>query len=239
MKIKGLFLLLCVCLVGCTTRPENPVFTEKVMDTKYLSFAVWEKDIQKGEPLRIYIEGDGNPTPKRAIGFELAQNDLNQGVIYISRPCQYVDCVECKNPALWQEERFNEEIVDEMKSLIVYLAHKYESPAIDLIGYDGGGTMALLVATKIPVRQVVTVGGILDTQSYAREQNITLNGMNPADLTDKLAQVSQVHYVGGRDTKTPQSQAERFAEHMIGAKSVQIKRVSNATHTDWQGLVIE
>ena len=150
-----------------------------------------------------------------------------------------MNCIECKNAALWQEERFNEEIVDEMKSLVVYLAHKYEVPDLDLIGYDGGGTMAMLIATKIPVRQVITIGGILDTQSYAREQNITLNGMNPADLTDKLAQVAQVHYVGGRDEKTPQRQAERFVSRLRQAKSVQIKRVADADHDDWQGLVLE
>jgi len=239
MKIKGIFLLLCAAVTGCATRPENPAFTEKVMETKYLSFAVWEKDIQKGEPLRIYIEGDGDPTPRKAVGFELAKNDPNQNVIYVSRPCQYVDCAECRNPALWQEERFNEEIVDEMKSLVVYLAHKYETPALDLIGYDGGGTMALLIASKIPVRQVITVGGILDTQAYSREQNVILNGLNPADLTDKLAQVAQVHYVGGRDKKAPQSGAERFASRLRNAKSVQIKRLPNADHVELQGLVVE
>ena len=239
MKIKGLLLLLCLTVGGCTVRPNDSDFTEKTMETKYLSFEVWEKDVQKGEPLRIYIEGDGNPTPRKAIGFELAKNDPSQNVIYLSRPCQYVDCIECKNPALWQAERFNEEIVDEMKNLVVYLAHKYETPALDLIGYDGGGTMALLIASKIPVRQVITVGGILDTQAYAREQNIILNGLNPADLTDKLAQVSQVHYVGGQDRKAPQSQAERFVGRLRQAKSVQIKRLPNADHEDLQGLVVE
>ncbi|MBR6412057.1 MAG: dienelactone hydrolase family protein [Alphaproteobacteria bacterium] len=239
MKIKGLFLLLCAVITGCATRPENPAFTEKIMETKYLSFAVWEKNVQKGEPLRVYIEGDGDPTPKKAVGFELAKNDPNQNVIYISRPCQYVDCAECKNPALWKEERFNEEIVDEMKNLVVYLAHKYETPALDLIGYDGGGTMALLIATKIPVRQVVTVGGILDTQSYARENGITLNGLNPVNFVNKLAQVPQVHYIGGRDKKAPQSQAERFIGKFFEAKSIQIKRIPNATHTDWQGFAVE
>jgi len=239
MKIKNLILLLFIAVCGCATRPESPAFTEKVMETKYLSFAVWEKDIQKGEPLRIYIEGDGNPAPKKAVGFELAQNDPSPNVIYLSRPCQYVDCVECKNPALWQEERFNEEIVDEMKNLVVYLAHKYEAPVLDLIGYDGGGTMALLIATKIPVHKVITVGGILDTQSYSREQNITLNGMNPMDFLGKLSQVAQIHYVGGRDTKTPQSGAERFVGRLRQAKSVQIKRLPNADHEDLQGLTIE
>ena len=239
MKIKRILFLLCLVISGCSVRPNDSAFTEKTMETKYLSFAVWEKDIHKGEPLRIYIEGDGNPTPRKAIGFELAQNDPNQNVIYISRPCQYVDCEECKNPALWREERFNEEIVNEMKNLIVYLTHKYETPALDLIGYDGGGTMALLIASKIPVRQVITVGGILDTQNYARMQKTTLNGMNPADLTDRLSQVSQVHYVGGQDNIAPQSQAERFVGRLPYAKSVQIKLVPSADHEDLSGLTIE
>ena len=59
MKIKGILFLLFAFVTGCATRPQDPAFTEKTMETKYLSFEIWEKDIRKGEPMRIYIEGDG------------------------------------------------------------------------------------------------------------------------------------------------------------------------------------
>ena len=147
MKIKTLICGLLL-LTGCAVRPNPEGWTEKTVETKYLSFQVWEKEITPGEPLRIYIEGDGDPTPRRPIALELAERDPNRNVIYVSRPCQYVWCDECKNAALWREERFHNEILMEMKELILYLGQKYQTPSIDLIGYDGGGTIALLLATK-------------------------------------------------------------------------------------------
>jgi len=239
MKIKQLCLLFCFFLTACVIRPNGMDWTEKTIKTKHLSFQVWEKSIQEGDDLRLYIEGDGTPAPDRPIAFELADRDPNLNVIYISRPCQYVDCAECQNPALWQEERFNEELVNEMKSLIIYLSHKYKSHAIDLIGYDGGGTMAMLLATRIPVRRVITVGGILDTKTYATEQGITLNGLNPMSFRELLSAIPQLHYVGSSDTKTPSYMAEHFVNRLNNPRSAVIKAVPGATHTDWRGLIVE
>lgn len=239
MKIKYFTLLLFFFLTACATRPHGPDWTEKTIKTKYLSFQVWEKNVQEGGDLRLYIEGDGSPTPERPIAFELAKRDPHPNVIYISRPCQYVNCAECLNPALWHEERFNEEIVNEMKSLVVHLSHKYKSPALDLIGYDGGGTMAMLLATRIPVRQVITVGGILDTQAYASAHNISLNGLNPANFRRLLSPVRQVHYVGSADKDTPPEVAEHFVTRLDDPRSAVIKSVPGATHTDWRGLIVE
>ena len=239
MKINAFFVVSFMLLSACTMRPNPDGWTEKTIETKYLSFAVWEKDIQPNAPLRIYIEGDGNPTPRNPIAMELAERDSHPNIIYVSKPCQYTFCQECKNPALWQEERFNEEIVNEMKSLINYLAKKYSATELELIGYDGGGTMAMLIASKTPVTRVITVGGILDTKTYAAEQNLTLNGLNPFDFRQRLTAVPQVHYVGANDKKVPRAQAERFVGRMRNPVSAVVKIVPKATHTDWDYLTIE
>ena len=238
MKIKtiGAFLLL---LTGCAIRPNPDIWHEKTMETKYLSFQVWEKEMTPGEPVRIYIEGDGHPTPEHPVALELAERDSAPNVVYVSRPCQYVWCDECRNPALWQEERFHEDIIEEMRALIVHIAHKYQTSTVDLIGYDGGGTIALLLATKLPINQVITVGGILDTQSYAKDHNIILNGLNPADFKDVLADVKQVHYIGGRDTDISRRSTERFVALLNQPKSAVIKVVPGATHTNWSDFVVE
>lgn len=238
MKIKTLICGLLL-LTGCAVRPNPEGWTEKTVETKYLSFQVWEKEITPGEPLRIYIEGDGDPTPRRPIALELAERDPNRNVIYVSRPCQYVWCDECKNAALWREERFHNEILMEMKELILYLGQKYQTPSIDLIGYDGGGTIALLLATKLPVNRVVTVGGIIDTQNYAAEHNIKINGQNPMTMPERLAQVAQVHYIGEKDTEVSRRMTERFVARLTDPKSVVVKIVPDATHTNWNNLVIE
>lgn len=242
MKIKIMMVGLCLLLAGCAgVVPKTPAgWTRKTIETKYLSFAVWEKIQGTGQPLRIYLEGDGHPEPKRPIAFELATKDkTDSNVVYVARPCQYVKHDECHNPALWQEERFNTELVDELKTLIVYLAHKYQAPSLDLIGYDGGGTMAMLLAVRMPVRQVITVGGILDTQKYAADQNISLNGSNPADYLPALSYVSQTHYVGSADSIALRCDAERFVGQLNNPRSARVKIVPSATHTDWKNLVLD
>ena len=239
MKIKYLLIICFFVLFGCAVRPGAPEWTEKTIQTKYLSFQIWERDISQGDSLRIYIEGEGNPTPRKPVAWELAQRDLNHNVIYISRPCQYVWCDECKNPALWQEERFNEEIVDEMKSLVTYLAQKYQAKTIELVGYEGGATIALLIAGKWPVAQIITVGGILDPQGYAETEKITLNGMQPIELRGALAQIPQVHYVAQKDTLTPRATAEAFVNALRAPKSAVVKIVSGTTHSDWGDFVVE
>ena len=233
-----LLFFITACAGGIPKTPEG--WEKKSIETQYLTFAVWEKITQPEGPLRIYIEGDGTPDPKSPVAFELAQRDTTPNVIYVARPCQYLLCDECDNPALWKEERFNEEIVNEMKDLIVYLSHKYKTPSLDLIGYDGGGTMAMLLATKIPLARVVTIGSVLNTQEYVAEKNISpINGMNPADNMGKLARIPQVHYVGKKDTVIPMKYTKRFVHNLKNPKSAVIKVVPNATHTDWGNLIIE
>lgn len=239
MKFNLLIFAFLFLIIGCATRPNPLGWTEKTIATKHLSFQVWEKGITPERPMRIYIEGEGDPTPRYPIAMELAERDNSQNIIYVSRPCQYVWCQECKNPALWQEERFNEEIIDETKNLIDYFIKKYKPSSLELVGYEGGGTVAMLIAAKRPVDKVITVGGILDTRAYAESQEIVLNGMTLGEVRAALATIPQVHYVGGKDTVTPRSRAENFVNQLYNPKSAVIKVVPSATHTDWRALTIE
>lgn len=242
--IKRYIFLFFIGLIvsGCIAqKPKTPIgFNEKIIETEYFSFAVWEKDIVTGDPLRIYIEGDGDPTPREAIGLKLAQKDPLQNVIYVSRPCQYLYNKECKNPKIWGSERFHEEIVDEMKELIEYLAIKYKTPSLELVGYDGGGTMALLLATKIPVARVITIGGILDTEAYVSEHELDpINGLNPLNFNDILSRIEQTHYVGSNDSKTTRRMAERFVARLKNPRSATVKVIPNATHTNWGNVAFD
>lgn len=229
--ILGLFLSACT-----VTRPiSSEGWQEKIVETERLSFAVWEKDIIAEKPLRIYIEGDGFPNPKKPIAFKLAQKDPMQNVIYVTRPCQYVKNKVCSNPLIWGEERFHQEILTEMKELIVYLSIKYKTPVLELVGYDGGGTMALLLASQIPVARVITIAGILDTKAYVLENDLPeINGLNPADFKETLAKIPQVHYVGSDDTLTTRRMAERFVARIKNPVSAVVKVVPNTNHTDWE-----
>lgn len=238
MKLNAFFMgiLLMSLMTGCAGIPKTPEnWCDKVIETEYFSIPVWEKaDIKKGTPLRLYIEGDGTPRPRKPIAFLLAQKDPAPGVIYVSRPCQYAESRACQNPAVWQADRFDADIIEEMKELVTYLVNKYQAPSVELVGYDGGATVALLLATRMPVSRVITVAGILDTDSYAYHNGIELNGLNPFNEKAKLATIPQIHYVGTQDMKASRRLAERYIAK-TAPQQAKLKAV-DTNHTDWEDV---
>ena len=87
--MKYAFLLAGLLLSGCAWMTPNPSgFVDKKIETEYLTFSVWEKEgIEAGKPLRIYLEGDGNPNPSDKVALYYAEQDPFQNVIYLARPC--------------------------------------------------------------------------------------------------------------------------------------------------------
>ena len=244
MKICSL-LVAVFLLSSCAIAPKSDKFDEKLMETEYFSIAVWEKNsIQKGQPLRIYFEGDGNPNPYHKVAFDLAEADTTSNVIYVARPCQWSDDKICKNkPEIYKASRFHPEIMREMQQLTEYLIRKHAAPAVELIGYDGGAVIALNMATKFPTIRVITVAGITDVNAYNEYHDlpkIEEDDMdNPADSLNLLAKIPQVHYVGKEDQETPRRLAERFVARMQRPTSAIVKVVPDIGHTDWRGVKLD
>ncbi|MBQ3696097.1 MAG: hypothetical protein II938_03925 [Alphaproteobacteria bacterium] len=234
-------LLLC----GCAIAPHSNKFQEKQIETGYFSIAVWEKSsIQKGKPLRIYYEGDGNPNPYHTVAFDLAEADKTPNVIYVARPCQWTNDKICEQKKqIYQEARFHPEIMAEMKELTDYLIRKHQAPSVELIGYDGGAVIALNMAPQFPTSRVITVAGITDVAAYNTQHDI--EGGDPEDIDDPadklniLANIPQVHYVGKDDDVTPRRLVERFVGRMQNPKSAVVKVVPNTNHTNWRGVKLD
>jgi pimeloyl-ACP methyl ester carboxylesterase len=77
---------------------------------------------------------------------------------------------------------------------------------ITLVGYSGGGVLAMLIAEHLPrVRRVLTVAANLDIDAWALFHGYTpLDGSsNPAGRTPLASRVERVHLAGGRDDKVP------------------------------------
>ena len=112
-------------------------------------------------PLTVYIEGDGqaylhrnmpsiNPTPKNPLALRLAAIDLGENVLYLARPCQYVNFqLErfCKVP-YWTQKRFSNEVILAVNEAIDKMVLKAGVDRIHLVGYSGGGAVAALVASR-------------------------------------------------------------------------------------------
>ncbi|NCA80854.1 MAG: alpha/beta hydrolase, partial [Sphingobacteriia bacterium] len=97
--MKKTFLLLGLLLTACTA--PNPLKDRnyEVIPAGDYALATWH-NIQKstqGQPLKVYIEGDGNafnrhgiptndPTPKGLLMRELSAGDNSPNVVYLGRP---------------------------------------------------------------------------------------------------------------------------------------------------------
>jgi len=237
-------LLAGLLVSGCAWMPPHPSgFTDKKIETEYLTFSVWEKEgIETGKPLRIYLEGDGNPNPSDKIALYYAQQDKTKNVIYMARPCQWSKDKICKSkPEIYKDQRFHPEIIREIEEVVLYLKSKYKAPKIELIGYDGGATVALNLAGQMNISRIITIAGILDTNAYVRQNDLPemKDAQNPADKLAVLADVPQIHYVGGKDEITPRRSAERFIAKMSHPKSAVVKSVPGVGHTDWKGVELD
>lgn len=205
--------------------------------------------------LTIYIEGDGlawvasdslsdNPTPITPTGLKMAINDQkNKPVAYLARPCQYVRNDQLKNcsPAYWSNLRFSPEVVNAMNQAVTDLKKYYGAKKITLIGYSGGGTIAALIAARRnDISKLITVAAVLEVKQWTKQENLTpLQGsLDPADEWQKLAAISQTHWVGGKDSIVPKEMTLDYADRFPLANKPKVKVMPSFDHaccwaTDW------
>ena len=204
---------------------------------------------EPGKDLHIYIEGDGyawvtrnrvsgDPTPRRPVAFELAAEDPAPNVVYLARPCQYTPME--MNPvceeAYWTGMRFSEEVINSLDQAVGKFVKDAQSPGIHLIGYSGGGAVALLIAARRQdVKSLRTVAGNLDPNGlnkYHEVDPMDERSLDPMKIAGKLAAIPQYHFVGAEDDVVPEIMAERFAERSASDTCVHIRKVNNADHVN-------
>ena len=177
------------------------------------------------ERLTIYLEGDGmawvtpsrisaDPTPRDPLALRLALAQPGGAAAYLGRPCQYVFTTGGCNQALWTSRRFAPEVVTASNEAIDHLKRRFDARELTLVGYSGGGALALLVAARrADVTRVVTVAGNLDHQAWTSLHRINaLHGsLNPADNASATQRIRQWHFVGEKDAVIPPQLALDFA----------------------------
>lgn len=165
--------------------------------------------------MRVYIEGDGrawitsrtasdDPTPHKSMAPGFAIDDPSPS-IYLARPCQYILSANC-NTSLWTSKRFSQEVIQAESEVLDTLKSQFGVQGFELVGYSGGGAVALLLAAaRDDVLQVQTIAGNIDPQAWTELKHITpLTGsLNPVDYAERLAKVPQRHLIGMNDTVVP------------------------------------
>ncbi|MEI8348975.1 MAG: alpha/beta hydrolase [Candidatus Omnitrophota bacterium] len=246
---------LLVLVMGCATLPnagqfaQSHGFEKKYLKTTHFSLASQYRFAKVGEPITIYIEGDGcawvnrnqvssDPTPKNQLVLALAAIDPASNVAYLARPGQYPESgkPDCAL-TYWTDKRFSEEVVSSMNEAIDQLAFRVQANKINLVGYSGGAAVAVLIASRRnDVISLRTIAGNLDPNALNRYHKVSelKNALNPMDVAEKVKNIPQRHFVGSQDKIVPVFIAESFVKRMGEKNILLVIVVDGATHaTGW------
>jgi pimeloyl-ACP methyl ester carboxylesterase len=167
--------------------------------------------------LHIYLGGDGtpwvkgkfiamDPTPRNPVGLRLMAIDENPSV-YLGRPCYHgrYNTPAC-SPLLWTYQRYSSAVVDSMAAVIEKLLASGGYQELVMVGFSGGGGLAMLLAPRLPqTRQVVTLAGNLDIEAWTRlhDYDELKGSINPSAQPPLDPAIQQFHLVGGKDRNIP------------------------------------
>lgn len=250
LTMIGVVFLMC----GCASDPvvQADVLAQRAglhrgqIQTSVFLLTTYTKITDTTKPFNIYIEGDGlawrslwepsqNPTPRKALGLSLAALDGAANVIYIARPCQYTPLDLDRNCKVtyWTQRRFSEEVIESVHQAIDKLTGTAKKNELHLIGYSGGGAVAVLVAARRDdVRSIRTLAGNLDHAEVNRQHDVTLltGSLNAIEVARKVATIPQIHFNGSDDDVITPSIAERFYAAAMPTSCIKLHTIDNVTH---------
>lgn len=194
--------------------------------------------------LRVYLEGDGHawatatqpsldPTPRTLLLARLALQDPTPSV-YLARPCQYLSLPGCTS-ALWTHERFSKPVLQSLDQALSQLKARYGNQDFELIGYSGGGALALLLAARRDdIAQVQTLAGNLSPRQWVTLKQLSplYGSLDPLDYRERLSRLPQRHFVGNADTVVPPALLDSYRESLGSNRCIQTVLVQSASHGD-------
>lgn len=184
--------------------------------TAWLNAAALGHRKPSGGRLHVYIEGDGkdwwrgrvpptNPTGRSFRALKLMALDSDPAA-YLNRPCfGWHRLPEACAPFYWTHGRYSQEVVDQMNRALNLLAGQLAVSELVLIGYSGGGSLAMLLAEqRHDVRGVVTVAANLDHQLWTDLRGFSplRNSLNALDV-QLPPLVYRWHFAGALDRQVP------------------------------------
>ena len=223
INTKLCLLLALLGFVGCQSnvtsdfpRLAEPLDAHKFYGSAHDVMIYSNNLVEPLQSLNIYLEGDGRPWIKRfyinsdpsplyPLGLDLMTRDAGPAM-YVTRPCYNIETDERCRSELWTSARYSPEVVRAMSEAIESELATFENvERITLIGYSGGGTLALLIAQEIErVSRVITVAGSLDTEAWTRlhKYSSLSASINPADVPLRR-NVAYIHLLGEKDKNIP------------------------------------
>ena len=196
--------------------------------------------------IRIYIEGDGkawirkgrpssDPTPENRLVHYLMKEDRQTDIAYLGRPCQYIQTSECHSK-IWTFERYSKSIIALMSYSVDKIKQHGSYQQVELVGYSGGATIALLLAAqRDDIISIRTVAGNLAPAFTNNLHGVTemLSAMNPLDFRKALSHIPQIHFYGTSDSVIPDKISHHYFSQMNNSECITIKPVPASHHSGW------
>lgn len=238
---KPLCLLCLVGLISCSTPSKqfnhvaiNSGFVGSLINSgqfrHQLFFKAAAEPRKSTGTLHVYLDGDGSPwdhqrwiaddpTPRNPMILELMRQD-NNPALFLGRPCYhgFSKVAPCQ-PKHWTSHRYSEDIIKAMTLALNQWLQQNPHHKIVLIGFSGGGTLAVLMAPNIPhLETVVTLAANLDVaawSAYHHYQPLS-DSLNPAAISIK-SRYQQIHLAGLKDQVVPAFLIKTYAEKQMNA----------------------
>jgi hypothetical protein len=191
---------------------------------------------ERSDSLHVYIEHDGtpwigsshvsaDPTPRSPFALELMARDAGPRLL-LGRPCYF----EMRHDAgcsalLWTHRRYAPEVVASMAAALREFLALHPFRHVMLIGYSGGGTLAWLIASRVPeASAVVTMAANLDVEAWTRLHDYSpLTGsLDPAREPPLSPAIRELHFAGGRDANVPPAVLRSFQARHPAAEIVDV-----------------
>ncbi len=249
---KTILIFCIIFLASCVDFREQSyniahlgLMEEKIIKTDRFLIHSYQKIQDPSSPYVIYIEGDGvvftsgrvlskDPTPYKSMLLKFAALDSRPNVIYLSRPCQYTVKIDslCEQK-YWAHDRNSSAVVESLNQAIAIITQN--SHKVDLIGYSGGGGIAIVIAAmNHKIRSIITMAGNLDYELFLFHQKHTkpfVDAINPIDVATKISHIPQIHYLGSDDTIITQDILMNFVTHSASF-CVKYKILEDVSHWD-------
>lgn len=227
--------LLCVLVCSGCSSPTDKFFryadsynlSQDQLSASEFQLQIFSNQILS-DNLNIYLDGDGSPwlkgrypafdpTPRNLLTLQLMQKDTHSAV-YIGRPCYFeLGPSQRCNSLLWTHERYSQDIVTAMDAAIDQLVSRYNPEKVQLIGFSGGGALAVLIANRRDdISSVITVAGNLDPELWVQIHGyLPLKGsLNPASLPSLT--IPSLHLSGALDQAVPSKIAQSYLSNHSG-----------------------
>lgn len=228
--------LTVLILTGCATPSQRFAtaalehgFIEDTVTGHFFEHRIYANRLSMQAPwdkiLHIYLDGDGtpwqqsepsdDPTSHNPLILSLMAQDQSPGIL-LGRPCYHgLNTSAFCNNSLWTSKRYAREIVDSMAVALNNWLQTRQFKKVVLIGYSGGGTLAVLMADKIPaVQTVVTFAANLDvaTWSLVHHAVVLSESLNPIAEKKLPQRIKQLHLAGAEDDIVPVGIVKSYAE---------------------------